>query len=150
MFCQTAWLLALLKIFQNKFTWQGLDTSFKFFTTITFAYIRKQIVLTFSTSTPMFETKRWESYPNCWLFPQCNRLRHTNIQGNCKCLYVRSTYQSATHTLLWRRFVSFLQFFVFCLLLPVVFMPFFVHQRLVHVWFERVIFKLIARSVFFF
>ena len=45
----------------------------------------------------------------CWLFPQCNRLRHTNIQGRCKCLYVRSTYQSATSTLLLRHFVSSFQ-----------------------------------------
>ena len=45
----------------------------------------------------------------CWLFPQCNRLRHTNIQGRCKCLYVRSTYQSVTSTLLLRHFVSSFQ-----------------------------------------
>ena len=44
------------------------------------------------TSTPMFETKGSESYTKCWLFPQYNRLRHTNIQGNCRWLYVRSTY----------------------------------------------------------
>ena len=57
-------------------------------------------MLTFSTSTPMFEPKRSESYTKCWLFPQCNRLRHTNIHGNCKCLYVRSTHQSATHAVI--------------------------------------------------
>ena len=104
--------MALLKIFQDNFTCQGLDTSFKFFTTITFAYIRKQIVLTFSTSTPMFEPKRSESYTKCWLFPQCNRLRHTNIHGNCKCLYVRSTHQSATHAVIktHRQLSSILRF----------------------------------------
>ena len=41
----------------------------------------------------------------------------------------------------------FLQFFVFRLLSPVVFEPFFVRQRLVRVWFERIIFKSIARSI---
>ena len=57
-------------------------------------------MLTFSTSTSMFEPKCSESYTKCWLFPQCNWLRHTNIHGNCKCLYVRSTHQSATHAVI--------------------------------------------------
>ena len=101
--------MALLKIFQDNFPCQGLDTSFKCFTTITFSYIRMQIALTSSTSTPRFETKGSESYTKCLLFPQCNRLRHTNIQGNCKWFYVRSTYQSAPSTLLLRHFVSSFQ-----------------------------------------
>ena len=69
-------------------------------------------MLTFSTSTPMFEPKRSESYTKCWLFPQCNRLRHTNIHGNCKCLYVRSTHQSATHAVIktHRQLSSILRF----------------------------------------
>ena len=57
---------------------------------------------------------------------------------------------SNTHAVIKTLRQLLLQFCVFRLLSPVVFEPFFVRQRLVRVWFERIIFKSIARSIYSF